>query len=108
MRRTVCLYCRRYELIQIVRTPLNAIVNYLEMALENKVDDKTRHILDRAQEASASLGYVMDDLLKLTKPDDSPTRGSVESFNLGHTSKHYDPRSLAALDTTSYPLLNFL
>ncbi|KAG4444154.1 hypothetical protein IFR05_000383 [Cadophora sp. M221] len=68
-----------------LRTPLNAIVNYLEMALENQVDDKTRHILDRAQEASTSLVYVMDDLLKLTKPEDSPTRGSDETFNLNLT-----------------------
>ncbi|KAH6693329.1 putative phytochrome-like histidine kinase PHY2p [Leptodontidium sp. MPI-SDFR-AT-0119] len=68
-----------------LRTPLNAIVNYLEMALENQVDDKTRHILDRAQEASTSLVSVMDDLLKLTKPEDGPTRGSGETFNLNLT-----------------------
>ncbi|KAH7327487.1 putative phytochrome-like histidine kinase PHY2p [Rhexocercosporidium sp. MPI-PUGE-AT-0058] len=68
-----------------LRTPLNAIVNYLEMALENPVDNKTRHILDRAQEASTSLVYVMDDLLKLTKPEDIPTRGSDETFNLNLT-----------------------
>ena len=71
--------------IRAVRTPLNAIVNYLEMALENQVDDKTRHILDRAQDASTSLGYVMDDLLKLTKLEDSPTQGSDETFNLNLT-----------------------
>lgn len=68
-----------------LRTPLNAIVNYLEMALENQVDDKTRHILDRAQDASTSLGYVMDDLMKLTKLDDSPAQGSDETFNLNLT-----------------------
>ena len=68
-----------------VRTPLNAIVNYLEMALENQVDDKTRHILDRAQDASTSLGFVMDDLLKLTKLEDSPSQGSDETFNLNLT-----------------------
>ncbi|KAL2061138.1 hypothetical protein VTL71DRAFT_7411 [Oculimacula yallundae] len=68
-----------------LRTPLNAIVNYLEMALENQVDDKTRHILDRAQEASTSLVYVMEDLLRLTKPEDSSTHGSDETFNLNLT-----------------------
>ncbi|PBP21157.1 Histidine kinase osmosensor [Diplocarpon rosae] len=68
-----------------LRTPLNAIVNYLEMALENRIDDKTRHILDRAQEASTSLGYVMEDLLKLTKPEDTPTHGADETFNLSLT-----------------------
>ncbi|PVH79312.1 hypothetical protein DL98DRAFT_461314 [Cadophora sp. DSE1049] len=68
-----------------LRTPLNAIANYLEMALENQVDDKTRHILDRAQDASTSLGYVMDDLMKLTKLEDSPTQGSDETFNLNLT-----------------------
>ncbi|KAI6711872.1 hypothetical protein JHW43_005587 [Diplocarpon mali] len=68
-----------------LRTPLNAIVNYLEMALENRIDDKTRHILDRAQEASTSLGYVMEDLLKLTKPDDSSFHDSDEPFNLSLT-----------------------
>ncbi|KAK0102733.1 Light-sensor Protein kinase [Cadophora gregata] len=68
-----------------LRTPLNAIVNYLEMALENQVDDKTRHILDRAQDASTSLGDVMNELMKLTKLDDSPSPGSDETFNLNLT-----------------------
>jgi len=50
-----------------VRTPLNAIVNYLEMALENKIDDNTREILGKASTASRSLVYVINDLLALTK-----------------------------------------
>jgi signal transduction histidine kinase len=59
----------------------------LELALDNKVDDKTRHILDRAQEASTSLTDVMEDLLKLTKSEDNPIRSSNETFNLSLTSK---------------------
>ncbi|CZT12882.1 related to phytochrome [Rhynchosporium agropyri] len=68
-----------------LRTPLNAIVNYLEMALENQVDAKTRDILDRAQEASTSLVSVMEDLLRLTKPENSSTRVLDETFNLNLT-----------------------
>jgi len=70
-----------------VRTPLNAIVNYLEMALENKLADNTREILSKAHNASKSLIYVIDDLLNLTKAEgDSPVYSSVkETFDLGAT-----------------------
>lgn len=68
-----------------VRTPLNAIVNYLEMALENKLDDSTRDILLKAHKASRSLIYVIDDLLNLTKVEDGPITSIEETFDLGAT-----------------------
>jgi light-regulated signal transduction histidine kinase (bacteriophytochrome) len=65
-----------------VRTPLNAIVNYLEMALENKLDENTREILGKASTASKSLVYVINDLLSLTKIEHGVTTSRTESFNL--------------------------
>lgn len=49
-----------------VRTPLNAIVNYLEIALEGNLDDETRDSLIKSYSASKSLIYVINDLLELT------------------------------------------
>lgn len=46
-----------------VRTPLNAIVNYLELALEGKVDDEVRENLTRSHAASRTLIHVINDLL---------------------------------------------
>lgn len=68
-----------------VRTPLNAIVNYLEMALENKLEDPTRELLEKAHKASRSLIYVIDDLLNLTKVEDGPINSTGETFDLGAT-----------------------
>ncbi|KAH7383617.1 PHY2, histidine kinase-group VIII protein [Cadophora sp. MPI-SDFR-AT-0126] len=68
-----------------VRTPLNAIVNYLEMALENPIDDVTRDILAKAHKASRSLIYVIDDLLNLTKAEEGPINSPDENFDLGVT-----------------------
>ncbi|PBP27083.1 sensor histidine kinase/response regulator, partial [Diplocarpon rosae] len=68
-----------------VRTPLNAIVNYLEMALENPLDDSTRDSLSKAHKASRSLVYVIDDLLNLTKAEDGPMISPDELFDLGVT-----------------------
>ena len=75
-----------------VRTPLNAIVNYLEMALENKIDDSTREILDKAHKASRSLIYVIDDLLNLTRAEDGRVFSPKESFDLGATGKRVYPK----------------
>lgn len=69
----------------IVRTPLNAIVNYLEMALENKIDETTRDILAKAHKASKSLIYVIDDLLNLTKAEAGRISSFKEEFDLGAT-----------------------
>ncbi|KAI9051071.1 hypothetical protein LZ554_005179 [Drepanopeziza brunnea f. sp. 'monogermtubi'] len=68
-----------------VRTPLNAIVNYIEMALENPVDELTRDILSKAHKASRSLIYVIDDLLNLTKAEDGPINSPDDIFDLGVT-----------------------
>ncbi|KAE9377288.1 hypothetical protein N431DRAFT_555517 [Stipitochalara longipes BDJ] len=68
-----------------VRTPLNAIVNYLEMALENKIDDNTREILGKASTASRSLVYVINDLLALTKIEQVVTGFGEEVFDLTET-----------------------
>lgn len=55
------------------RTPLNAVINYLEMALEKPLDNGTKQILSISHTASKSLIYVIDDLLNLTsnKPDNA-------------------------------------
>lgn len=68
-----------------VRTPLNAIVNYLELALENNLDDGTRELLAKAHNASRSLIYVIDDLLNLTKAEGAPLAAPGEAFDLGAT-----------------------
>jgi light-regulated signal transduction histidine kinase (bacteriophytochrome) len=68
-----------------VRTPLNAIVNYLEIALENHLDKNTREVLTKAHKASKSLIYVIDDLLNLTKAEDLPLAAPGEVFDLGAT-----------------------
>ena len=72
-------------LAKLVRTPINAVMNYIEMAIENSSDDKTRQILGRAQEASTSLNQVMEDLLRLTKVESTNAPGLEETFNLSLT-----------------------
>ncbi|KAJ9640513.1 hypothetical protein H2199_006052 [Coniosporium tulheliwenetii] len=53
-----------------VRTPLNAIINYLEIALEGTLDQETRENLAKSHSASKSLIYVINDLLDLTKAEE--------------------------------------
>ncbi|KAI0969528.1 hsp90-like protein [Xylaria arbuscula] len=53
-----------------VRTPLNAIINYLEIALEGSLDEETRENLAKSHSASRSLIYVINDLLDLTKTEE--------------------------------------
>ena len=50
-----------------VRTPLNHIINYLEIAMEGNLDQETRENLTKSHSASKSLIYVINDLLDLTK-----------------------------------------
>lgn len=52
-----------------VRTPLNHIINYLEMALEGPLDDDTRESLVRSHSASRALVHVINDLLDLTRTE---------------------------------------
>lgn len=70
-----------------VRTPLNAIINYLEIALEGSLDSETRENLSRSHSASKSLIYVINDLLDLTKTEEGGPLVKGESFNLSATIK---------------------
>ncbi|KIW80271.1 hypothetical protein Z517_06886 [Fonsecaea pedrosoi CBS 271.37] len=70
-----------------VRTPLNAIINYLEIALEGQLDQDTRENLARSHSASKSLVYVINDLLDLTKTEGGQNLVKDEPFNLLNTLK---------------------
>ncbi|KAH8707515.1 hypothetical protein GQ44DRAFT_763612 [Phaeosphaeriaceae sp. PMI808] len=70
-----------------VRTPLNAIINYLEIALEGSLDTETRENLARSHSASKSLIYVINDLLDLTKTEEGGSLIKGESFDLKATIK---------------------
>ncbi|KAH7319694.1 hypothetical protein B0I35DRAFT_478022 [Stachybotrys elegans] len=65
-----------------VRTPLNAIINYLEIALEGSLDQETRENLARSHSASKSLIYVINDLLDLTKTEQGQHLVKDELFEL--------------------------
>jgi signal transduction histidine kinase len=54
-----------------VRTPLNSIINYLEVALEETLGEPARHNLQKSLQASKSLVFVVNDLLNLTEAEDS-------------------------------------
>lgn len=68
-----------------VRTPLNAIINYLEIALEGSLDSETRDNLAKSHSASKSLVYVINDLLDLTKTEENQNLVKDEVFDLNHT-----------------------
>ncbi|KAH7069888.1 hypothetical protein BKA63DRAFT_91077 [Paraphoma chrysanthemicola] len=70
-----------------VRTPLNAIINYLEIALEGSLDNETRENLARSHSASKSLIYVINDLLDLTKTEEGGPLIKGEAFDLKATVK---------------------
>ena len=70
-----------------VRTPLNAIINYLEIALEGAIDPETRDNLSRSHSASKSLIYVINDLLDLTKMEEGHNLIKDEVFDLPATVK---------------------
>ena len=70
----------------LVRTPLNAIINYTELALYGDVTDKeTRENLENSLKASHSLIYVIEDLLNLAASDDHDVLMSEEHFDLSRT-----------------------
>ena len=71
-----------------VRTPLNAIVNYLEIALEGALDSETRDSLTKSYSASKSLIYVINDLLDLTNTEKGQELVKHELFDLPQTIKH--------------------
>ena len=68
-----------------VRTPLNHIINYLEMALDNQLDDDTRENLSKSHMASKSLLFVINDLLDLTRHEEGKTLFLQEPFDLAAT-----------------------
>ncbi|KAG0640812.1 hypothetical protein HOY80DRAFT_1008851 [Tuber brumale] len=68
-----------------VRTPLNAIINYLEIALESPLDNETRDNLMRSHSASKSLIYVIKDLLDLTRTEAGQNLIMEEAFDLSET-----------------------
>ena len=68
-----------------VRTPLNAIINYLEIALEGAIDQETRENLSKSHSASKSLVYVINDLLDLTKTEEGNDLIKDEVFDLPTT-----------------------
>jgi hypothetical protein len=70
-----------------VETPLNAIINYLELASENTIDHKTRRTLSKALEASNSVISTVNNLLKLTDTEDGSNHPKSETFNLRLTGK---------------------
>ena len=70
-----------------VRTPLNAIINYLEIALEGSLDQETRDNLAKSHSASKSLVYVINDLLDLTKTEENQNLVKEEKFDLHNTLK---------------------
>ncbi|RAH78991.1 sensor histidine kinase/response regulator [Aspergillus japonicus CBS 114.51] len=65
-----------------VRTPLNAIINYLEIALEGVLDTETRDNLTKSYSASKSLIYVINDLLDLTNTEKGQNLIKDEAFDL--------------------------
>ncbi|PCH40363.1 hypothetical protein WOLCODRAFT_98767 [Wolfiporia cocos MD-104 SS10] len=60
-----------------VRTPLNHIINYLELALNGSLDNETRENLSQSHAASKSLLFTINDLLDLTRLES----GNETSFN---------------------------
>jgi signal transduction histidine kinase len=72
-------------LLTKVRTPLNAIINYLEIALEGHLDKDTREHLVKSYAASKSLIYVINDLLDLTRTEAGNDLFRHEAFSLPST-----------------------
>ncbi|PLN79640.1 GAF domain-like protein [Aspergillus taichungensis] len=64
------------------RTPLNAVMNYLEIALEGALDAETRENLTKSYSASKSLIYVINDLLDLTNTEKGNELTTDEPFDI--------------------------
>ncbi|KAJ6095912.1 Sensor histidine kinase/response regulator [Penicillium sp. IBT 16267x] len=67
------------------RTPLNAIINYLEIALDGNINQETRDNLSRSHSASKSLVYIINDLLDLTNAENGQNLIKDEIFSLSET-----------------------
>ncbi|KAJ5902229.1 hypothetical protein N7495_002757 [Penicillium taxi] len=70
-----------------VRTPLNAIIHYLELTLEGNLDPEIRESLMKSHSASKSLIYVINDLLDLTRTEKGQNLVKDEQFDLRATFK---------------------
>jgi light-regulated signal transduction histidine kinase (bacteriophytochrome) len=66
---------------QEVRTPLNAIISCLDIALEGNLDQETRYNLGESCSAAKSLIYVVNDLLDLSKVEKGSELLKDELFN---------------------------
>lgn len=67
------------------RTPLNAIINCLEIALDGNINQETRDNLSRSHSASKSLVYIINDLLDLTNAENGQKLIKDEVFSLSET-----------------------
>lgn len=75
---------------KIVQKPANSVQNYIEMAVENVRDERTRQKISRPEDASRSLSSAMDDLIKITKVENITSQSNEETFNLSQTGmSHY-------------------
>ncbi|EJD55415.1 hypothetical protein AURDEDRAFT_94266 [Auricularia subglabra TFB-10046 SS5] len=68
-----------------VRTPLNQIINFLELALAAPLDEETRKNLVRTHQASKSLLFTINDLLDLTRLETGQETSFKEPFDLPAT-----------------------
>lgn len=68
-----------------VRTPLNAIINYLELALDGPIQGEVRDNLVRSHAASKSLIHVINDLLDLTRTEKGNELFLTDPFDIGKT-----------------------
>ncbi|GAA6008926.1 uncharacterized protein JCM10292_006565 [Rhodotorula paludigena] len=68
-----------------VRTPLNAIINYLELALDGPIQGEVRDNLVRSHAASKSLIHVINDLLDLTRTEKGNELFLTDPFNIADT-----------------------
>jgi two-component sensor histidine kinase len=80
VRKTTCL--NNTMLTISVRTPLNSIINYLELALEEPLDERSRSHLHRSLQASKSLVFVVNDLLSLTEVEGIDFKNHEDNINL--------------------------
>ncbi|KAJ5495950.1 hypothetical protein N7539_001066 [Penicillium diatomitis] len=67
------------------RTPLNAVINYLEIALSSPLDQETRESLSRSHSASKSLIFIINDLLDLTNAENGNELIKDEVFSFSET-----------------------
>jgi signal transduction histidine kinase len=65
-----------------IRTPLNHIINNLEVALDGKMDKVVEEHVKASLTASKSLIYVISDLLDITKSEESDSKMHEEPFSL--------------------------